>query len=128
MVISISTINNNMKTRKEFIQSDPQVIECPPIFKKGGNIKIKVKCATCNKISEISLQAYWNRRKNGSWSCFECLKPSLIEKSKNNPLYLDLKYKEQFRNLHKNPEYYQRVHNKEVCKKISKSESLYWQS
>jgi len=113
-------------TRKEFIQSDSQVVECPIIFKRGP-LNLKVKCNTCKEIINISLTAYWGRRKNGPWSCFKCLKPMLIEKAKNNPLYSDSEYKEKFKKLHSNPEYYKKVHNDEVRNKISQSQKAIWQ-
>jgi hypothetical protein len=48
------------------------------------------------------------------------------EQCRNNPLYKDPKYCQQFANLHKNPEYYSKVHSKEVCDRISQTHQKLW--
>lgn len=110
--------------RKEFIQNDNQVIEQPKTF--NSSKKLKAKCAKCKEVISISLGSYYKRRKNGPWECHSCIKPDLIKRSKENPLYKDPEYKEKFRKLHDNPEYRNKVHNKTNHEKISKGAKKAW--
>lgn len=107
-------------TRKEFLKTDKQLIS------RDGN-KVTVICGKCNEHITLHVASYWRRRKTVDiWRCHDCLKPELIRRAKNNPLYKDKDYRDKFRDLHKDPEYYKKVHNKDVSDKISKSSMKAW--
>lgn len=113
-------------SRKQQILSDSQVIQHPKTFNSANYLT--VQCAQCEQNVRITIASFWRRKSkdNRPWRCHDCIKPELIKKSKENPLYKDPQFKEQFRRLHDNPEYYSKVHNKETHKRISNSSKAAW--
>lgn len=114
-------------SRKEFLQQDPQVVSLPTSFARHIKPVLIAKCCKCNREISIAVGHYWRRRRQGPWACFDCIKPDLVKKSKNNKLYKDPKYRERFRKLHDDPTYRAKVHNETVKKKISESMKEAWQ-
>ncbi len=117
----------NRSQRKQAVATDPQIVECPTTFTKGQIIWVRARCGHCAQIIKINVAAFWRtKQRDGQWTCYECRKPALTAQTKSNPLYKNEAYRQQFADLHKNPEYYNKVHNKEVRAKISITLKQLW--
>lgn len=117
---------NKPNNRKNSIELDDQIKET---IKEGKQTFVIAKCGKCSKEIKIHLGSYWRvKERDKTWVCQECRKPDMIEKSKNNPIFQTEEYKEQFRLLHKNPEYYGKVHNQKAYSKISDSTKINWKN
>lgn len=119
-----------MKTnRKTALHNDPQVIETISPTKRGAALRLKVTCATCSTTIELGATNYLRiKSRDGVWSCYKCRKPAITAQARQNPLYQSVEYKEQFRQLHHDRQYYKRVHNAAVNSKIANSIRAIWRN
>jgi len=89
--------------------------------------KIIVSCTKCSEPYQLSIITYQRKKRaNKEFLCHKCMSLYLAQISKENPLYKSKEYKDKFRKLHKDPNYYNKVHNKKVSNKISKSTKEFW--
>ncbi len=104
-----------MIDKRDFLEYDIQVVTLPK--KYTNKARLVVRCHSCRRSISISLEKYLKRRLSGPWSCKQCVLSGLYE---------DPVYKNSFRQMHTDPSYRSKVHNKEVRQRISESLKRVW--
>lgn len=104
-------------------------IICIPVDNVVGSTLLTVRCDLCSSLDQVTYKNFARRiRSRGGWHCRACLMRIMVDEAKNNPLYNDPEYCKKFADLHRDKQYYKKVHSKSSNNKISESLRRTWES